>query len=185
MPPKPMDKAAADASPWVALAVFAQPHGVSGRIKVHSFTDPHDDFAAHPALTDAAGNHYKLKITGHAQGMAIVEIEGITSRTQAELLRGKKIGVMRAALPSLEENHFYTDDLKGAAVVTEGGVPFGTVVRFVNYGASDIVEITRMDGSDALYAFNHATFPQVDVAARRLVIAPPDILYAESAEDAE
>jgi len=168
----------ADAAPtWVALAVFAQPHGVSGRIKVKSFTEPHDDFAKTPNLTDAKGNPLKLRLTGHTQGMAIVEIEGITRREQAELLRGTKIGVARAALPELKNpNLYYTDDLIGMHVITEDGKPFGSVRTVVNYGAGDILDISRTDGSSELYAFTHASFPIIDANTRTITICPPEVV---------
>ncbi len=164
---------------WVALAVFAQPHGVSGRIKVKSFTDPEDAFASNPHLTDEKGTVYKLTLTGHTQGMAIVAVEGVTKREQAELLRGKKLGVARTALPELEKpNQYYTDDLVGMAVVEGSGAPFGTVTAVVNYGASDILDIKRTSGAQELYAFTAANFPEIDTAARRITIDPPVTLNA-------
>jgi 16S rRNA processing protein RimM len=174
-----------DAAPaWVALAVLTQPHGVSGRIKVKSFTDPADDFARHANLTDEAGNAYTLRITGHAQGLAIVTIEGITRREQAELLRGKKIGIPRSALPELKKaNQFYTDDLTGMEVVDQTGAHFGRVTAVANYGAGDILDITRAGGKREMYAFTHANFPVVDQAARRITIHPPEILGTRAEEE--
>lgn len=177
MPTAPLTSTSATDPQWVELGVFTQPHGVSGRIKVKSFTDPADDFATHPELTDTNGRLYKLRITGHAQGMPIVEIEGITKREQAELLRGRKIGVARQQMPELKaENSYYTDDLSGMEVVDTTGTAFGKVTRVVNYGASDILEITHTDGSEGLYAFTHATFPSIDLATKRIIIDPPEIL---------
>jgi len=168
-----------DDTAWVALAVFTQPHGVSGRIKVKSFTEPADDFASTPNLTDAKGNLIKLTLTGHTQGLAVVAIEGVTKREQAELLRGVKIGIARTAMPELKDpNRYYTDDLIGMAVIDESGAPFGSVRTVANYGAGDILDITRTDGSHDMYAFTHRTFPLVDVTARRITINPPDILRA-------
>lgn len=167
-------------SPWVALAVYAQPHGVSGRIKVKSFTDPIDDFAKHANLCDERGTPVKLRITGHAQGMAIVEIEGITTRDQAELLRGRKLGVARTALPKLSNpNAYYIDDLIGLNVIKADGTPFGTVKNVMNYGAGDILEIKRPNGKEELFAFTHATFPTVDATQRTIVICPPEIIATE------
>ena len=166
-------------SAWVALAVFTQPHGVSGRIKVKSFTEPHDDFAKTPNLTDSTGKPIKLSITGHTQGLAIVEIEGITKREQAELLRGTKIGVPRAAMPKLDKpNVYYTDDLIGMQVVDENGAAFGIVRTVVNYGAGDILDITRTDGSHEMYAFTDRTFPIISTIQRQITIHPPEILGA-------
>ncbi len=174
---KSAPSSAAENPEWVALAVFTQPHGVSGRMKVKSFTEPLHDFAKHKGLTDAKGKPLSLRITGSTAGGAIVEIEGITRREQAELLRGQKIGVPRAALPTLDNpNQYYTDDLIGMTVVTLDGTEFGRVRAVVNYGAGDILEIDTPHESGALFAFNHATFPQIDLVARRLTIEPPEIL---------
>lgn len=162
---------------WVALGVFSQPHGVSGRIKVKSLSDRVDDFSRTSELTDERGTPVKLRITGHTQGMAIVEIEGVTRREQAELLRGKKIGVSRAALPQqANPNRFYIHDLIGLSVVTLVGEPFGTVSNVVNYGASDILEISRPNGAQELYAFTHATFPSVDAEKKIITINPPEVI---------
>lgn len=173
------------AAEWVALAAFTQPHGVSGRIKVKSFTDPLDAFADHKTLTDESGNAYALKITGHAQGMAICTVEGITKREQAELLRGKKIGVAREAMPELENpNSYYTDDLVGMAVVDTQGAAYGIVEAVVNYGASDILEISRPGGAQEMFAFTHVTFPKVDTEARCITIDPPVILSGKPENEA-
>lgn len=177
----PLPLSPAPAAAWVALAVFAQPHGVSGRVKVKSFTDPVDDFAAHAPLTYENGTAVALKITGHTQGMAIVEVEGITNRDAAEGLRGRKIGVSRAALPVLDTpNAYYIDDLIGMEVTDTTGAAFGTVSAVANYGAGDILEITKADGSKPLFAFTHRTFPEVDATARHITIDPPQLLEART-----
>jgi 16S rRNA processing protein RimM len=136
-----------------------------------------DDFASHAALTDERGAPIKLKITGHAQGMAIVTVEGVTSRNEAELLRGRKIGVARTAMPALEKpNTYYIDDLVGMSVVDAAGAAFGTVTNLFNFGAGDILEINRPDHSKELYAFTHTTFPEVNLSTREIIISPPEIV---------
>lgn len=167
----------------VTLAVIGQPHGVSGRIKVKSFTDPADAFAENPALAYENGTPLKVKITGHTQGMTIVEIEGIKDRNQAELLRGRKLVAPRTSLPELKtENEYYIHDLIGLRVVGEDGSAFGIVEDVVNYGAGDILEIRDARDKLELYAFNHATFPVIDHAAGRITINPPEILDSRPPE---
>lgn len=184
MSSNPLKNIPSAAAEWVALGAFTQPHGVSGRIKVKSFTDPEDDFANHPLLTDESGTSYKLKITGHTQGMVIVAIEGVTDRNQAELLRGKKIGVARVTLPELKSpSQYYTDDLIGMLVKDTAGEVFGNVIAVVNYGASDILEIRRPNGAEELYAFTNATFPNVDTNLREISINPPVILNAPETDE--
>lgn len=153
-------------------------------MKVKSLTDPLEDFAKHSTLTDEYGNPVALKITGRTEGGAIVAIEGVSRREQAELLRGTKLGIPRSAMPALSNpNQFYTDDLIGMQVLREDGTPFGTVRHVVNYGAGDILEIDHTGGGSGLYAFTHKTFPAVQVKTRQITINPPEILDSRAPED--
>lgn len=175
----PSSHAANTAPDWMAVGAFAQPHGVSGRIKVKSFGESPDDFADHKTLTDERGNVVKLRITGHTQGMAIVEIEGVKSREEAELLRGRKIGISPDTLPGLSKpNTYYIHELVGLKVNTLGGELFGSVKQVMNFGAGDILEIARPDGETELFAFTHATFPTVDIKGGTITIDPPEVVVA-------
>lgn len=168
---------------WVALAVITQPHGVSGRVKVKSFSDPADGFA-HYALTDKNGNAIKLRITGQAQGQFIVEIDGLRDRNVADTWRGRELGVPRSVLKqTTSPDQFYVTDLEGMAVVNEAGESVGHVSAVVNYGAGDLLEITDHDGKNEFYTFTGANFPHVDREARRITFTPPDILGSREEEE--
>lgn len=169
---------------WVALAVVTQPHGVSGRVKIKSFTDPEDAIKTHSSLQDPTGREVKFRVTGTAQGQYIIEVEGLTKREDAELWRGKQLGLPRAALPELEsDTQYYATDLVGLCVETEDGRAFGTVHGIHNYGAGDLLELKRPNGELEMFAFTHVTFPVVDVAARKLTISPPEILGSRDEEE--
>lgn len=170
---------------WVTLAVVTQPHGVSGRVKIKSLTDPEDAITKHTALSDTLGRQVKFRVTGSAQGQYIIEVEGLTKREDAELWRGKQLGMARAALPELEsDNHYYATDLTGLCVETVDGKAFGTVHALHDFGAGDILELKRPNGDLEMYAFTHATFPSVDVRARKIIIDPPQVLGSREEEDA-
>jgi len=170
---------------WVALAVVTQPHGVSGRVKVKSFTDPEDAIKKHTALQDPAGREVKFRVTGTAQGQYIIEVEGLTKREDAELWRGKQLGMPRAALPELKNDaQYYAVDLVGLCVETEDGRAFGTVHAIYNFGAGDVLELKRPNGDLEMFSFTHANFPLVDVKARKMTITPPEKLGSREEEDA-
>lgn len=170
---------------WVALAVVTQPHGVSGRVKIKSFTDPEDAIKKHTTLSDPAGNEVKFRVTGTAQGQYIIEVEGLTKREEAELWRGKQLGMPRNDLPELKsDNQYYATDLTGLCVETQDGKAFGTVHGLHNYGAGDLLELKRPNGDLEMFAFTHVTFPVVDVKARKLVINPPHLLGSREEEEA-
>lgn len=170
---------------WVALAVVTQPHGVSGRVKVKSFTDPEDAIKKHSSLQDPAGREVKFRVTGTAQGQYIIEVEGLTKREDAELWRGKQLGMPRAALPELKNDaQYYVVDLVGLCVETEDGRAFGTVHALHNFGAGDLLELKRPNGDLEMFSFTHVNFPSVDVKARKIIIAPPEKLGSREEENA-
>jgi 16S rRNA processing protein RimM len=171
---------------WVLLAAIAAPHGVSGRVKVKSFTDPASAFADYKTITDAEGKPVKLRLTGQAGGMPVIEIEGVKDRNEAELWRGRQLGVTRDVLPALKDDKvFYAIDLAGMDVITENGAPFGAVKTAANYGAGDLLEITLASGGTEFFAFTDATFPVVDTKARRITIRPPHILGSQVEEEGQ
>lgn len=168
------------ADPFIVMAVVTSPHGVSGRTKLKSFANPPTAFAETPDLQDEQGNKVKLRITGGEDTVFIVEIDGLRRREHAELWRGKKLGVPRSKLPDIrEEGEFYIADLVGIAVTHENGSAFGVVKEVYNFGAGDIIEITKTDGTDEMYSFTTKTFPTMDVANNRIVISPPEVIKGE------
>lgn len=169
---------------WIELAVVTQPHGVSGRVKIKSFTDPAAGFADYAALTDASGTPVKLRITGEAQGQFIVAIEGIKDRNEADRWRGRKLGVPQSALKEIaDDGQFYVADLIGMDVVDAAGAPCGTVTAVENFGAGDLLEITQ-EGRSNYYTFTEANFPALDLDARRVTFTPPEILGSRDEEGA-
>jgi len=173
-------------SDWIELAVVTQPHGVKGQVKVKSFSDPAKGFASYPTLTDDKGTPVKLRITGEAQGQYIVTITGLTDRTAAELWRGRKLGVPKSALKEVASpDQFYVTELEGMEVVNSAGTVVGTVSAVENFGAGDLLEITRLDGSSDYFTFTEHNFPTIDRDARRITFVPPELLGSREEEGDE
>ncbi len=165
------------------MAVVTQPHGVSGRLKVKSFCEPGDGFARY-ALTDRQGRSVKLAVTGQAQGLYIVAIEGLRDRNEADLWRGRELGVPRSALPALKEDtRFYVAELEGMEVVDAAGQHLGSVASVANYGAGDLIEIAFAAGGQEYFSFTDSNFPTIDRAARRLTFTPPELLGSRAEEE--
>lgn len=168
------------ADPFICLAVVTAPHGVNGRVKVKSLATPPRSFAEFSPLYDAAGEPVVLHVTGVAAGGFIASIEGVRTREEAALWRGRRLGVPRSVLPTPEAGAVYIADLIGMAVVTEDGASFGMVKRVYNFGAGDILEIITNDGREEMFSFTEANFPVRDLTRRTLTIHPPEILAGSS-----
>lgn len=166
--------------PFICLAVITSPHGVSGRMKIKSLATPPESFAQFSPLYDPSGAPVHLRVTGTAAGGFIASIEGVKTREEAALWRGRKLGVPRSALPEPQVGTVYVADLIGMEVATESGAAFGVVKQVYNFGAGDILEIITTDGREEMFSFTEVVFPVRDLARRRLTIAPPEILAVKS-----
>ena len=87
----------------------------------------------------------------------------------------------RHLLPPTQEDEFYHVDLIGCRVETLAGEPVGEVVDVHNFGADDLLEMRKQDGKSHFIAFTRQAVPHVDLAGRRVVIAPIE----ESADEPE
>ena len=64
-------------------------------------------------------------------------------------------------------------DLIGLEVRDAEGTPFGSVVAVLNFGASDILEIRRADGTELLVTFTDEAVPEVNLDQGWLRVIPP------------
>ncbi len=114
-----------------------------------------------------------IEIMGQTQGALIARVEGISTKEDADALKGVPLLVDRARLPTLPPDEFYHADLIGLPVHDAGGARIGTVRAVLNHGAGDILEIAGPKGQTVLLPFTQAVVPLVDIAAGRIVADPP------------
>jgi 16S rRNA processing protein RimM len=125
----------------VTLAAIAGAHGVAGEVRLKLFGEGIATIAKQKSFNDGALTLIKVRDDG--KGGAIARLAESKSRADAEKLRGTVLTVPREALPPLGEGEFYHADLLGLPVVTDAGDAVGTVLAIENFGATDIIEITR------------------------------------------
>jgi 16S rRNA processing protein RimM len=125
----------------VTLAAIIGAHGVAGEVRLKLFGEGAASLARHKSFNDGALTAVKVRDDG--KGGAIARLAESTSRADAERLRGTVLTVPRDALAPLAEGEFYHADLLGLPVITDAGEAVGTVLAIENFGATDIIEITR------------------------------------------
>ena len=168
----------------ILLGVVGRPHGVRGLVHVTSYTADPDDLTAYGVLSDGKGREFVL--SWRAEGVAeVAELVAdravkITDRDAAARLTNTRLYVAREKLPPAGEDEFYLADLIGALAVDGAGAALGRVRAVHDYGAGTSLEIEREGGDSMLIPFTRAAVPEVDLAAGRLVVSPPDeIVVAE------
>jgi 16S rRNA processing protein RimM len=155
----------------ILLGRIAGAHGIRGEVLIKSFTERPEDIAAYGPLDDGGVRTFTIEAVRATGKGVVARLAGVRDRTAAEALRGTPLYVDRARLPPPAEGEFYHADLIGMAAVDAEGRTVGEVVGVHNHGAGDILEV-RLTGSGKteLVAFTDAFVPEVDLAARRLVV---------------
>jgi len=125
----------------ITLAAIAGAHGVAGEVRLKLFGQSVAALAHHKSFND--GSLTLVKIRDDGKGGAVARLAEATSRADAERLRGTLLTVPRAVLPPLADGEFYHVDLLDLPVMTDAGEAVGRVLAIENFGATDIIEITR------------------------------------------
>jgi 16S rRNA processing protein RimM len=158
----------------ILLGAVAAAHGISGEVKVKTFTASPESLGAYGPLATGDGRTLAVaSLRASRNDEAVVRFEGIADRNAAEGLKGAQLYVSRAVLPEPEKGEFYQTDLIGLKVENADGVRLGTVSRIHNFGAGDVVEIELLSGTSELVPFTDAFVPVVDIAAGRIVAELP------------
>ena len=167
----------AEAKPLrILLGRIAGAHGIRGEVLIKAFTEAPENVGAYGPLSDESGTRtFKLKSARATPKGVVARLQGIDDRNGAEALKGIALYIERDRLPAAAEGEFYHADLIGLAAVDGDGTPIGEIVAVQNYGAGDLLEI-RLTGSSKteLVPFTDAVVPEVDIAARRVVVVMPE-----------
>jgi 16S rRNA processing protein RimM len=160
----------------VLMGAIAGAHGVRGMVRVKSFAAEPRAIAAYGPLEDRAGTRrFTLAIAGGADDLLIAAIDGVSTRDEAERLKGTELYLARDALPAPDADEFYHADLVGLEVRLKDGRRFGRVRAVHEFGAGDSLEIERPldQGGDVLVPFTHRAVPEINIADGYLVLDPP------------
>jgi 16S rRNA processing protein RimM len=176
---------------FVLVGEFGRAHSLKGEVRLKSYTaDPQAIADYHPLMTDN-GRSVSLKSVRPAPGstpdLLIAQVQGVTTREAAEALNRVRLSLSRDKLPPPEEeDEFLLADLIGLPVQDEAGERLGTIVDMPNYGGGDLLEIAPAEkGPTAFLPFTRAFVPVVDIAAKRVVIAPPEDFFAPAKPEPE
>jgi len=160
---------------------IAKAHGIGGEVSVDVRTDAFDERFAIGAALDTDPAHLgplTIARTRWHSGRLLVAFEGVADRTAADGLRGALLVVDSATSPVIEDADEYWDhDLSGLAVVSVDGERLGVVEDVAHPPGADLLVVRRPDGSEALVPFVRDIVTTVDLAARRVVVDPPEGLF--------
>jgi 16S rRNA processing protein RimM len=170
----------------VCVGMITAAHGVRGAVKIRAFTADARSLPDYgPFYDEAAARRFDVTFQSFAKDHWLAKLKNVEDRNAAEALRGTRLYIDRAQLPATEEDEFYHADLIGLEAVFASGETFGTVKAVYDFGGGDMLEIARTTGGTVMLPFTRAAVPAIDLAARRLTIAPPEEIEADDEDDAD
>ncbi|MFK7762036.1 MAG: ribosome maturation factor RimM [Roseobacter sp.] len=160
----------------ICVGAISGSYGVRGEVRVKSFCAVAEDLESYNPLTSEDGTRqFHLAILRPVKNGFAARVAEITTKEQADALKGTKLFAERTQLPSLPDDEFYHTDLIDLEVYDTGGVLLGRVKNVLDHGAGDILEVHRSGASESfLLPFTRAVIPTVDLEARKIVADPPD-----------
>lgn len=149
----------------------SKPQGVKGEIKVQTFTDnPSRFFDLHTAyfVQDSGTQSYAITCNRVADGFVFLQVDGVQTREQADLLRGALIKIDRKDAVKLPEGVHFIVDLVGCEVVGTQGHLYGQVMDVLQPGSADVYVI-KGKRNLMLPALKHVVI-DVDVPHKRIIL---------------
>ena len=149
--------------------------GLKGEVKVKTFTAAPDALPRYGKLHARDGRTFTITaFRPSKQGEAVISFTEVRDRNAAEALKGTELFVSRDALPPPDEDEFYHADLIGLEARDSEGRVIGKVAGVHNFGASDVIELTRDDGDSVHLAFTRETVPVIKIAEGYILVAVPE-----------
>ena len=149
--------------------------GVQGEVRITAFTgDPMALAQYRDLLREDGTPAFTIAKARPAKGGLIARASEVTTREEAEALRGLRLFVPRDALPPPDQDEFYLADLIGLSARSPDGALIGRVKSVNNFGAGDLLEIEPATGGATWWLpFTMDAVPDVNLPEGRLTVVRP------------
>jgi 16S rRNA processing protein RimM len=168
----------------VLVGRIARAFGHRGQVIVNAATDfPEARFAPGAVLhTQRDGRDATLTVTAARMHVRrpVLTLEGVDTMNDAEALAGLDLRVPESELTVLPPGSYYEHDLVGCEVVTRAGAGLGRV-RAVESAAGPTRLVIGEGWGEIQVPLVEAICVEIDVAARRIVVDPPEGLVEVNA----
>ena len=162
----------------ILLGKVGRVHGVSGWVRLTSYTTPPGNILDYPLLcVELNGKLGTLEVDASQRQPKelLVHFAGYDSPEVSRALTGKEVWVTSSELPDLEYGEFYWYELVGLEVTNLQGEILGTVSGLLETGANDVLVVQpsarSCDQRERLIPYlTGSVVKQVSVSAVSLVV---------------
>jgi 16S rRNA processing protein RimM len=159
----------------VLVGRVARAHGNRGQVIVNLDTDFPDERFRVGAVVLVGPSHTARRIreVRFHQGRPVIALEGIETMNDAVALAGAELKVPAPAAGTLPEHTYYHHELIGCEVADPTGRTIGAVTRVEGTMEMSRLVVAGTQG-EVLIPLVAEICTDIDVAARRIVVNPPD-----------
>ncbi len=160
----------------VVIGRLARPHGLRGEMSVEVLSDFPERFVPGLAVVgvDAAGKRRSLVVSGVRPNgeRLLMTFQGVSSRTEADGLRGLDIAVPEGSEVPRPAGFVYHFDLEGCRAVDRSGRELGLVTGLEEVGGRSLLTL-RTPAGEREVPFVEPIVVSVDLDRRLVVLDPP------------
>ena len=158
----------------VLVAKILKPHGLTGEVVLHSYTDVKgrlEELRTYLLIDEGRIiGELKVEAIRFFGGRYVLKFHGISSRTEAEKLRNKELAIPESEIGTLPADYYFIHQLVGMKVQLRNGQPIGNVTNFIQTGGVDLLEVE----GEHLVPFASDICVEVDLGKGLIVIDPPE-----------
>ncbi len=160
----------------ICLGEIVAAHGIKGHVKIKTYTANPENLRTYKTMVDEKGRHFTVShVRASSPHSVIAFVQGITTRNQAEELRGTQLYITRDQLPQTEHDEFYHEDLIGLRVNDTEGTCYGKILGVQNFGAGEFFDI-KDDDKIITLPFNKDAVIDINIEAGIMTIDPEFLL---------
>ncbi len=159
----------------LTIGKIVAPQGLRGDVRMLIWTHfPERIPSLRRVYLDEEAEPRRLRSASVRGNVAILSIEGVDTREEAEALRGAVVAIPREEAAPLGEDEYYHFQLIGLQVFDEAGHRLGEVVDILETGANDVYVVRTDEGRELLLPAIKQVVLDIDLERGRMTVRPPE-----------
>ena len=163
----------------IAVGIIRKAHGVRGEASIEPWTDSPDRFDELEAVTlvspdDALTRELRVESVRPHGERALMKFAGIDTPEEIQTLHNWTVEIPADQARALDEDEYFLHDLIGLTLFDAEGRERGVVTDVYEGGGGLLLNVKRADGKEFELPFAADLCTEIDVAAKRMVVALPE-----------
>jgi len=174
--PAPLDQ--------LVIGEILRPHGIRGELRMRVLTATRDylpelgyvylsDAEKYDAEEASRKQRHEVKTLRFNKRFALLALDGIETRNEAELLRGKLVSIDAAQAPAPQAGDYHPPQVLGMRVFTADN-ELGVVREVLETGANDVYVLASEGYGELLLPAHEETIVAIDFERQRITMELPD-----------